>query len=88
MDAYIYNIRKRKDQLEQKDQKMSKSEKFVEVKTKKHTYNVPEKYAQLSSVSAIIRAMLADGFSRWQVHKQTGILYQHVRNVAITPLAK
>jgi hypothetical protein len=62
--------------------------KFKPVRTKMHTYQVPEKFAELSSVSAIIRAMLKDGFSRWDVHKLTGIRYQHVRNVDITPLAK
>ena len=62
--------------------------KFVEVKTKTKKYQVPEKYAELPSISAIIRAMLKDGYTRWQVHKTTGILYQHVRNVDITPLAK
>lgn len=61
---------------------------FVKVSTKTKTYNVREKYASLPSISAIIRAMLKDGFSRWEVHKETGILYQHVRNVDITPLAK
>ena len=64
------------------------SEKYVEVRTKTKVYNVPKKYAELPSISAIIRAMLSDGYTRWAVHKTTGILYQHVRNVAITPLAK
>ncbi len=61
--------------------------KFVTIKTKTNSYQVPEKYGELPSVSAVIRAMLADGFDRWQVHKVTGIRYQHVRNVDITPLA-
>jgi hypothetical protein len=62
--------------------------KYKEVKTKTKVYNVREKYAGLPSVSAIIRAMDKDGFSRWDIHKDTGIRYQHVRNVLITPLAK
>ena len=66
---------------------MSKTE-YKEVKTKTKVYNVRKKYAGLSSVSAIIRAMDKDGFSRWEIHKDTGIRYQHVRNVLITPLAK
>lgn len=61
--------------------------KFTEMRTKAHTYQVPEKYGELSSVSAVIRAMRKDGFTRWDVHKLTGIRYQHVRNVDITPLA-
>ncbi len=66
---------------------MASKPKFVEVRTKKKVYQVPEKYAKLPSISAIIRAMAKDGHSRWDIHKQTGILYQHVRNVLITPLA-
>ncbi len=62
--------------------------KYKEVKTKTKVYNVREKYSQLPSISAIIRAMDKDGFSRWEIHKDTGIRYQHVRNVLITPLAK
>ncbi len=61
--------------------------KFVEVRTKTKVYQVPKKYAELPSISAIIRAMAKDGYTRWGIHKQTGILYQHVRNVLITPLA-
>ncbi len=88
MKAYIKIIRKRrKHQPKQKDQKMS-NVKYKEVKTKTKVYNVREKYADLPSVSAIIRAMAKDGFSRWDIHKDTGIRYQHVRNVLITPLAK
>jgi len=67
--------------------KQTKTKDYVEYKTKTKTYLVPTKYGELSSVSAIIRAMTADGYSRWQIHKVTGILYQHVRNVLITPLA-
>jgi len=54
---------------------MTDKTKYVEYKTKAHTYNVPEKYAQLSSVSAVIRAMTKDGWSRWQIHKSTGIRF-------------
>lgn len=61
--------------------------KFKEVHTKTKVYQVPTKYAELPSISAIIRSMRKDGFSRWEVHKLTGIRYQHVRNVDITPLA-
>ena len=69
---------------------MSKSKKveYVEFRTKTKVYNIRKKYENLSSVSAIIRAMTKDKFSRWEIHKDTGIRYQHVRNVLITPLAK
>ncbi len=67
---------------------MSKSEKYVEFKTKTKVYQVREKYSELPSVSSIIRMMEKDGFSRWEIHKDTGIRYQHVRNVLITPLSK
>ena len=66
---------------------MTSKPKFVEVRTKTKVYQIPAKYAELSSISAMIRAMAKDGHSRWDIHKQTGILYQHVRNVLITPLA-
>ncbi len=61
--------------------------KFRPVATKAHTYQVPEKYSDLPSISAIIRAMRKDGYTRWDIHKLTQIRYQHVRNVDITPLA-
>ena len=67
---------------------MSKKTEYVEYKTKTKTYNIRKKYAELTSVSSIIRQMTKDGFSRWEIHKDTGILYQHVRNVLITPLSK
>lgn len=63
-----------------------KSGKFVVIRTKTHEYNVPTKYGELSSVSEVIRGMIKDGYTRWEVHKLTGIRYQHVRNVLITPL--
>ena len=51
-------------------------------------YIVPVKYKDLTTVSSIIRAMTKDGHSRGQIAKSTGIRYQHVRNVLITPLSK
>lgn len=71
-----------------KSNKSNKSETPVEYKTKAHTYHVLPKYSGLSSVSAVIRAMTADGFSRGEIAKSTRIRYQHVRNVLITPLSK
>ncbi len=56
--------------------------------TKTKSYQIRTKYKDLTSVSSIIRQMDKDGMSRWNIHKDTGIRYQHVRNVLITPLAK
>ncbi len=56
--------------------------------TKTKSYQIRTEYQNLTSVSSIIRKMTIDGFSRWSIHKDTGIRYQHVRNVLITPLAK
>ncbi len=70
------------------EKKMSSKVKYNEVTTKTKKYSVRAKYSNLSSISAIIRAMDKDGFSRWEIHKDTGIRYQHVRNVLVTPLTK
>jgi len=57
-------------------------------------YDVPvanvgiSKYENLSSKSAKIRAMSADGYTRTQIAKILDIRYQHVRNVLITPLSQ
>lgn len=68
---------------------MSKKVKNFEFTTSTgKVYLIPVKYKNLTTVSAIIRAMTKDGFSRGQIAKQTSIRYQHVRNVLITPLAK
>ena len=66
----------------------SKKVEYFTFKTKTKEYQIRTKYQNLTSVSAIIRKMKDDGFSRWSIHKDSGILYQHVRNVLITPLAK
>jgi hypothetical protein len=42
----------------------------------------------LTQVSAKIRYLNSMGLSRGQIAKTTGKLYQHVRNVLITPLKK
>lgn len=36
--------------------------------------------------SGAIRALLAQGKTRGEVAKMLGVIYQHVRNVAITPI--
>jgi DNA invertase Pin-like site-specific DNA recombinase len=57
-------------------------------------YDVPvanvgiSKYENLSSKSAKIRTMYADGYTRSQIAKILGIRYQHVRNVLITPISR
>ena len=66
--------------------KNSKTFKFITSTGK--VYIVPSKYSKLSTVSSIIRAMTKDGFTRGQISKSTGIRYQHVRNVLITPVGK
>lgn len=38
--------------------------------------------------SAKIRELAAQGYSRGEIAKSMGILYQHVRNVLITPLKR
>ena len=61
---------------------------YFEFKTKTNSYQIRTEYQNLTSISSIIRQMEKDGFSRWQIHKDSGIRYQHVRNVLITPLVK
>lgn len=70
--------------------KSSKSKKvqFVTITTQKgNQYNVPEKYQSLS-ISQIIRNLISDGYTKWQIHKVTGIRYQHIRNVLTAPVKK
>ena len=69
----------------------SKTEKKVELveltTSKGNIYQVPSEYKDLS-ISQIIRNLTKDGWSKWEIHKVTGIRYQHVRNVLISPLKK
>ena len=51
-------------------------------------YMFPRKYATGMSVSAVIRALVSDGWTQWQIHKITGLRYQHVRNVLTSPTKK
>lgn len=46
------------------------------------------KYAGLSTKSAKIRSMFADGYTRSQIAKALDIRYQHVRNVLVEPLKR
>lgn len=52
-----------------------------------HAYTVDTRYKDLTTVSAVIRAMSKDGYSRGEINRFTGIRYQHVRNVLLQPLA-
>lgn len=65
----------------------------VETKTKKSepiklTAEQQKAYDELKTTSARIRYLDAEGFSRGQIAKHTGKIYQHVRNVLITPLKR
>lgn len=56
--------------------------------TKKTTEPVINSYPELPTKSARIRAMTADGHERTVIAKAIGIIYQHVRNVQLTPLKR
>ena len=47
-----------------------------------------ERYTHLPSMSAKIRAMAADGYTRPQISRALGLRPQHVRNVLVTPLKR
>lgn len=42
----------------------------------------------LTTTSSKIRYLLSEGLTRSQVSKKLNIIYQHVRNVEITPIKK
>ncbi len=46
-------------------------------------YEIPSQHANLPSVSAMIRAMIADGWTKYQISKVCGIRYQMVRNILL-----
>lgn len=52
------------------------------------TYNLEELYKKLTTKSAVIRYLNAEGMKRGEIAKLLGIRYQHVRNVLITPVKK
>ena len=61
--------------------------KLVEFKSSKgRTYQVPEKYKDSPTVSAVIRSLLDDGWDRKTIANTCNIRYQHVRNVELSPL--
>lgn len=61
--------------------KLDKQTLVTYLSTKGAEYQVPQSLKDSPSVSHIIRTLYSDGWSKWQIHKVTGILYQHVRNV-------
>ncbi len=65
---------------------MATNYKFTTYTTKLgKVYQVPVPYKDLT-VSQIIRNMVSDGYTKYQIHKVTEIRYQHIRNVLLTPL--
>lgn len=52
------------------------------------TYNLEELYKKLTTKSAVIRYLSAEGMKRGEIAKLLNIRYQHVRNVLITPVKK
>jgi hypothetical protein len=61
--------------------------KVKEVKVE-NKVDATELFAKYGSKSATIRALAAEGKTRSEIKKITGLRYQHVRNVLITPIKK
>lgn len=61
---------------------MAKQAANVEVKA------VPDFIAEMTTKSAKIRALAAEGFTTGEIAKSLGIRYQHARNVLKTPLKR
>jgi len=57
-------------------------------KTKVTKVTIQDELNKLPSTSAKIRFLDSKGYSRGRIAKELGIIYQHVRNVLITPVAK
>lgn len=68
----------------------SKAQKVVETKTVENglTKEQLKKIEALQTVSAKIRYLDGEGYSRSEIAKALGKRYQHVRNVLITPLTQ
>lgn len=63
---------------------MSKDTSTFQLTTSKgNTYTIPTKYKELTSVSQIIRSMIKDGYTKWEIHKVTQIRYQMIRNILL-----
>ena len=68
---------------------MSKPTTTFQLTTQKgNTYTFPIKYQGQTNVSQIIRSMIKDGYTKWEVHKVTNIRYQMIRNILIQPTKK
>lgn len=48
--------------------------------------NLAKLVSKFGTKSAMIRGLTAEGMSRSDIAKSTGLRYQHVRNVLITPI--
>jgi hypothetical protein len=60
---------------------------MAQVKTKEFNANAFDaQLAELDTVSAKIRFLDSEGWTRSQIANKLGKRYQHVRNVLITPL--
>ena len=46
-------------------------------------YTFPTKYKSLPTVSSIIRSMIKDGYTKYQISKISGVRYQMVRNILL-----
>ena len=63
---------------------MTKSTTTFDLTTPKgNTYTFPIKNKNHTSVSSIIRSMIKDGYTKWEIHKTTGIRYQMIRNILL-----
>lgn len=74
---------------------MSKSNVKVEAKSDEKKIEVRKDYNSydkeldtMTTKSAKIRFLLSKNWTRSQVAKKLGVIYQHVRNVEITPVKK
>lgn len=68
---------------------MTKQVKKSEVKEVKfNDKEFDKELSEMTTKSSKIRFLLSKGWSRSQVAKKLGIIYQHVRNVEITPIKK
>lgn len=60
----------------------------AKVEQKSGSETASELVAKHGNKSRAIRALLSEGKTRSEVSKMLGVRYQHVRNVAITPIKK
>lgn len=63
----------------------TKEQKEARIKKEQATYmsGAMKKYG---TKSAIVRALTAEGMTRGDIMRKTGIRYQHVRNILVTPV--